>query len=97
MSTHPVLHAIETRAERAIAQELAVMTGEVLMLRPTLDVEDRAYADGLLLKIDQLIRNQQLDPVCGVLRTDLMATQNGPSPSSQVAGLAASEVMLSEV
>ena len=97
MRAHPVLHAIETRAERAIAQELAVMTRDVLMLRPTLDVEDRAYADGLLLKLDQLIRNQQLDPVCGVPRTDLTVIQARPSSSNQIVDLPAPEAMVSEV
>lgn len=97
MRAHPVLHAIEKRAERAIAQELAVMTRDVLMLRPMLDVEDRAYADGLLLKFDQLVRNQQLDAACGVLRTGSPVTQGGPSPSGQIAGLPAPKVILSEV
>lgn len=45
------LCAIEERAERAIVQELRLMTNEVLQMRPSLDLEDRAYADGLLLKL----------------------------------------------
>ncbi len=65
MTPHSFLQSIETRAEGAIAQELAVMTHDVLLLRPTLAIEDREYADCLLLKLDQLIRNQQLTPLCG--------------------------------
>ena len=48
------LRTIEERAERAIVQELRLMTHEVLQLRPSLDLEDRAYADGLLLKLGRL-------------------------------------------
>jgi len=53
MTPHSFLQSIETRAEGAIAQELAVMTHEVLLVRPTLAIEDREYADCLLLKLDQ--------------------------------------------
>lgn len=48
------LCAIEERAERAIVQELRLMTNEVLQMRPSLNLEDRAYADGLLLKLGRL-------------------------------------------
>jgi hypothetical protein len=58
-SEHP-LQAIERRAERAIVQELRILLDEVLALRPMLNVEDRAYADGLLMKLDRLIREQIL-------------------------------------
>jgi hypothetical protein len=52
------LHAIERRAECAIVQELGIMLDEVLALRPTLNMDDRAYADGLLMKLDRLIQDQ---------------------------------------
>ena len=65
MTPHQVLHAIEVDAERAIAQELAVMKQDVQSLRPALDGEDREYADCLMLKLDQLIHNQQLLPLDG--------------------------------
>jgi hypothetical protein len=53
-----MLHAIERRAECAIVQELRIMLDEVLALRPTLNMDDRAYADGLLMKLDRLIQDQ---------------------------------------
>lgn len=59
------LHAIEIRAERAIVQELRIMTQEVLALRPSLNMEERAYADGLLLKLDRLIVSQLALPESG--------------------------------
>jgi hypothetical protein len=55
-----MLHAIERRAECAIVQELRIMLDEVLALRPTLHMDDRAYADGLLMKLDRLIQDQML-------------------------------------
>lgn len=58
-SEHP-LQQIERRAERAIVQELRILLDDVLALRPMLDFEDRAYADGLLMKLDKLIRDQIL-------------------------------------
>ncbi len=65
MTPHQVLHAIEVDAERAIAQELAAMMQDVQSLRSALEADDREYADCLLLKLDQLIRNQQLVPLDG--------------------------------
>lgn len=56
-SEHP-LYAIERRAERAIIQELRVLLDELLALRPALNMDDRAYADGLLMKLDRLIQDQ---------------------------------------
>ena len=56
---HP-LYAIERRAERAIVQELRILLDEVLVLRPALSMDDRAYADGLLMKLDRLIQEQML-------------------------------------
>lgn len=58
-SEHP-LYAIERRAQSAIVQELRILLDEVLALRPTLDMDDRAYADGLLMKLDRLIQDQML-------------------------------------
>lgn len=58
------LHAIELRAERAIVQELRIMVGEVLALRPCLGIEDRTYADGLLMKLDRLILDQSVPSEC---------------------------------
>ena len=55
-----MLYAIERCAERAIVQELRIMLDEVLALRPTLNMDDRAYADGLLMKLDRLIQDQTL-------------------------------------
>lgn len=75
------LHAIEARAERAIVQELKIMTLEVLVLRPSLTMQDRAYADGLLLKLDHLIGNQQVRPECDhpALVQNLLMTVAQPS------------------
>lgn len=61
MNAHDLLNNLERRAESAIAQELVVMTREVLALRPTLEPEDRAHASCLLLKLDHLHRNLQID------------------------------------
>ena len=55
-----MLHAIERRAERAIVQGLRILLDEVLALRPMLNVDDRAYADGLLMELDRLIQDQTL-------------------------------------
>jgi hypothetical protein len=94
MTPHSVLHSIELCAEGAIAQELAVMTDEVLLLLPTLEMEDREYANCLLLKLDQLIRNQQLEPLSSRLQTQFVARQTKqPSPVACVS-VAASEEML---
>lgn len=46
------LRAIEARAERAIVQELRLMTHEILGMRTQLVLEDRAHADSLLMKLD---------------------------------------------
>lgn len=56
------LRAIEARAERAIVQELRLMTQEILGLRTQLVLEDRAHADALLLKLDHLERDQVTAP-----------------------------------
>ena len=58
-SEHP-LQVIERRAECAIVQELRILLDDVLALRPTLHFDDWAYADGLLMKLDRLIRDQIL-------------------------------------
>lgn len=57
------LCAIERRAERAIVQELHLMTQEILALRTQLTLADRAHADALLLKLTHLERCQQVDTV----------------------------------
>lgn len=95
MTPHSVLQSFETRAEGAIAQELAVMTHEVLLLRPTLATEDREYADCLLLKLDQLIRNQQLTPLCGKRPTPCPVRRAEHPSSTADCMVAALEEMLS--
>lgn len=95
MTPHSVLHSIELHAEGAIPQELAVMTHEVLLLRPALAMEDREYADCLLLKLDQLIRNQQLEPLSGRLQTQFVAKRTEQLSSTACVSVAASEEMLS--
>jgi hypothetical protein len=60
LSISEILSGVERRAERAIAQELRLLTNELLHLRTHLSPEDCARVDGLLLKIDQLERSQQL-------------------------------------
>lgn len=57
------LRAIEARAERAIVQELRLMTQEILALRNGLVLEDRSHADALLLKLDRLAQDQVVTPV----------------------------------
>lgn len=52
------LRAIEARAERAIVQELRLMTQEILAMRTLLVLEDRSHADALLLKLDRLAADQ---------------------------------------
>ena len=78
----PTLRAIEVHAERAIAQEIRIMIQEVLALRPSLNMEDRAYADGLLMKLDRLLRDQLLLPECSTaapMHALLLATVVPPS------------------
>jgi len=59
------LRAIEARAERAIVQELRLMTQEILGLRSQLVLQERAHADALLLKLDHLERGQSASPADG--------------------------------
>ena len=59
------LRAIEARAERAIVQELRLMMQEIFGLRTHLVLEDRAHADGLLLKLDRLECGQAIAPSNG--------------------------------
>lgn len=61
-SAADTLRAIEARAERAIVQELHLMTQEILRLRTHLVLEDRAHADALLMKLDHLGRDQVVAP-----------------------------------
>ncbi|MDO8777420.1 MAG: hypothetical protein Q7K57_53630 [Burkholderiaceae bacterium] len=56
------LRAIEARAERAIVQELRLMTQEILAMRTVLVLEDRSHADALLLKLDRLAQDQMVTP-----------------------------------
>ena len=60
-SVTETLCAIERRAERAVVQELRLMTQEILAMRTHLSFEDRAHADALLLKLDHLERCQRVD------------------------------------
>jgi hypothetical protein len=62
MSVHHTLRDIEIQSETAIPQQLELMTREVLALRPSLSMEERGYADGLLLKLDGLRSAQQIQP-----------------------------------
>lgn len=57
-SVADTLRAIEARAERAIVQDLRLMTQEILAMRTLLVLEDRSHADALLLKLDRLAANQ---------------------------------------
>lgn len=57
------LCAIERRAERAVVQELRLMTQEILAMRTQLTLEECAHADALLLKLDHLERCQRVDTV----------------------------------
>lgn len=67
-SSTETLRSIEAGAERAIVQELKIMQQQVLALCPSLNMEDRAYADGLLLKLDRLIDDQLVLPQRGSAR-----------------------------
>lgn len=58
-----VLRAIEVSAELATVPELRLMIRNTLDLRPTLGVDDQAYANALLLKLESLLREQQVDSV----------------------------------
>lgn len=69
------LCAIERQAERAIVQELRLMTQEILAMRTQLSLEQRAHADALLLKLDHLERCQQVDTA---------APQGGPPPAPDI-------------
>jgi hypothetical protein len=61
-SAADTLRAIEARAERAIVQELRLMTQQILGLRTHPVLEDRAHADALLMKLDHLEREQVVAP-----------------------------------
>ncbi len=83
------LQAIETRAEHAIVQELRIMTRELLAL-PSLPMQDRAYADGLLLKLDRLIDSQQMqaEDGCSALVPQLLMTaQLAPDDTTAIAAV----------
>lgn len=56
-----VLRAIEVSAELATVPELRLMIGNTLDLLPTLGADDQAHANVLLLKLDSLLRDQQVD------------------------------------
>lgn len=54
-----VLCAMESAARSAPVQELRLMICRTLLLRPGLRVDDREYADALLLKLQHLVCEQQ--------------------------------------
>ncbi|WP_265304462.1 hypothetical protein [Verminephrobacter eiseniae] len=58
-----ILRSIEHRAERAIVQELHLMMEQIMKMRTSLVLEDRSYADALLLKLDRLRDDQVVRPV----------------------------------
>ena len=60
-SISETLCAIEKCAERAIVQELRLLVKDVQTLLPTLTDDELAHANAVLLKLDQLARNQQAD------------------------------------
>lgn len=55
------LQAIERAAEHANAPQLRAYIGHINAARLMLEADDRAYAEGLLLKLDRLLREQLLD------------------------------------
>lgn len=71
------LCAIERRAERAIVQELRLMTKEILAMRTHLTLDHRAHADALLMKLDHLERCQQVEAVTPVVAS-AVATADDP-------------------
>ncbi len=58
-----ILRATEHHAERAIVQELHLMMKQVLKMRASLALDDRDYADALLLKLDRLRDDQVVRPI----------------------------------
>ena len=75
------LPAIEVHAD-AIVQELRIMIQEVLVPCPSLNMEGRAYADGLLMKLDRLLRDQLVPSDCSdtaAVDSLLLATMMPPS------------------
>lgn len=75
------LCAIERRAERAIVQELRLMTQEILAMRTHLTLEHRAHADALLMKLDHLARCQQVEAAMPAAATTV-ATADGAAITS---------------
>jgi len=75
-----ILCAFEVKAERAIVQELRLMTQEILHMRAHLSLGDRAHADALLLKLDHLERSQQLRyaPADGAPATHASMSSDAP-------------------
>ena len=63
MTTIETLLDIERRAPRALVQELRVMKLQVLQLRASQHLDEKAYSDGLLLKLDALEAAQQVETV----------------------------------
>ena len=61
-SAAETLRAIESRAERAVVQELRLMVQEIVGLRTQLALDDCAHADALLLKLGRLERDQVVAP-----------------------------------
>lgn len=75
------LCAIERRAERAIVQELRLMTQDILAMRTHLTLEHRAHADALLMKLDHLARCQQVEAVAPAAAT-AVSTEDGAAITS---------------
>ncbi|MCU7369988.1 hypothetical protein PEC18_03670 [Paucibacter sp. O1-1] len=67
------LCAIERRADRAVVQELRLMTQEILAMRTQLTLEERAHADALLLKLSHLECCQQVESVASSAATPATA------------------------
>ena len=78
------LRAIEARAERAIVQELRLMTQDILAMRTALVLEERSHADALLLKLDRLAQEQMVTSATGndapALLMPSLRFEEAPSP-----------------
>jgi hypothetical protein len=84
MNATDLLGMIEVDAERAIPQQLDAMIADVNLMRPALEGEEAEYADALLLKLNQLIGNQQLAPLVGAAPDTGTVVSCVPSDSSDV-------------
>ncbi len=73
------LCAIERRADRAIVQELRLMTQEILAKGTLHTLEDRAHADALLLKLSHLESCQRVESVAPSALPPCLAPAGFPS------------------